>query len=413
MIIFLIALLPLVFLYRFRNTPLDRDYAPYALPAVLHLPYLRQGHVDIKPPLIHWSYKTWLGLLSKLNLKPMISIRLLPSVGCCLAILCTGLTFGVNAALVLAFLLCSPTLWTHMANTEWLTVLVVAACVASQSVIPSHPELVWLGLGLLPWVNQKNALLLVPVIWALRLNPTLTNLAALCIPGMLILSYLALTGRLTDFFAWCVAIPAQFGARRMFKANTLGHAKFLLPCLFLLAPFIASMDWHSRWTLVFVAMVAVTLWSKQVVPHHFILFALPIALASQPTAMTFLAFFIVWAVRDGICWYRPELIYRVTFGSGQGDYGTMMNDARHIEAWLIVNTAKDEVIWVNGAENQIYLNVLRKPWRIEIPEIKGLPDGEPPRCIVHCSQSAQEFDYTGYEPKLVSVIGLYTLMVKV
>ncbi len=129
--------------------------------------------------------------------------------------------------------------------------------------------------------------------------------------------------------------------------------------------------------------------------------------------MTFLAFFIVWAVRDGICWYRPELIYRVTFGSGQGDYGTMMNDARHIEAWLIVNTAKDEIIWVNGAENQIYLNVLRKPWRIEIPEIKGLPDGEPPRCIVHCSQSAQEFDYTGYEPKLVSVIGLYTLMVKV
>jgi len=406
--IWLIALLPLLFLYRFRKTPLDRDYAPYALPAVLGLPYLRQGHVDIKPPLIHWSYKVWQRCFSWLGLNQIAFLRLMPALAVGLSAAFLG---NWRASLVLSLLLISPTLWTHMANTEWLTVAVLSfsAATATSEVFQTAA---WFLLGLLPLANQKNALLLVPVIWALRLNPTLTNLLALCIPGTLCLLYLALTKRLPDFFAWCVAIPAQFGARRTFKANTLGHAKFLLPCIFLLAPFIACMDWHSRWTLVLVWMVAVTVWSKQTVPHHFILFTFPIAMAAQPGPMAFVAFFLVWAVRDGICWYKPELIYRVTFGGGQGDYGTMMNDARHIEAWLRENTAKDEVIWVNGAENQIYLNTLRKPWRIEIPEIKGLPDGEPPRCIVHCSQSAQEFDYAAYEPKLVSVIGLFTLMVR-
>lgn len=179
-----------------------------------------------------------------------------------------------------------------------------------------------------------------------------------------------------------------------------------------MAPFIASMSWDSRWTLVLAVMIAVTVYSKQTVPHHFILFTFPIAMAANPTAMTFVAFALVWAVRDGICWYKPELIYRVTFGGASGDYGTMMNDARHIEAWIRDNTKPDEIIWVNGAENQIYINTMRRPWRIEIPEIKGLPEGVAPLYIVHCSQSAQELDYAGYTPKIVSVIGLFTLMVK-
>lgn len=410
--IYLIALIPILAWYRFRDTPLDRDYAPYALPAVLGLPYLRDGHVDIKPPLIHWSYKVWWKIISLMQLSKMqtLAIRLLPTLGMTLATLCAGLV-SWKAALVLALLFASPTLWTHMANTEWLTVALLSL---SMTFSQSHgwESWAWMTLGLLPFVNQKNALLLVPVAWGLSLNPSPTNLAALCIPGMLILVYLTLTKRLVEFYVWCVAIPAAFGKRRTFKTNTLGHSKYLLPCLFLLAPFIASMDWHSRWTVVLACMVAVTLWSKQTVPHHFILFTFPVAMAAHPTPMTFAAFFIVWAVRDGITWYKPELIYRVTFGGASGDYGSMIRDARHIEDWLRKNTGPDEIIWVNGAENQIYLNTMRKPWRIEIPEIKGLPDGEAPRCIVHCSQSAQEFDYTGYTPELVSVVGLYTLMVR-
>ncbi len=121
---------------------------------------------------------------------------------------------------------------------------------------------------------------------------------------------------------------------------------------------------------------------------------------------------LVWCLRDGLIWYRPDLIYRVTFGSAQGDYGTVMKDADTLEAWIMKNTKPDEVIWVNGMENQIYLNTLRKAWRIEIPELMGIPEGDKPRVIVHCAQSFKEFDYEGYEPELTSRIGLFTLMVR-
>lgn len=125
-----------------------------------------------------------------------------------------------------------------------------------------------------------------------------------------------------------------------------------------------------------------------------------------------IAVFLIWIPRDGICWWRQDLIYKFTFGGGNADYGTMMADAHKIEAWIRENTATDELIWVNGMENQIYLNTHRKAWRLEIPELEGVPEGETPRVIVHCHQSCKKFDYTGYRSEVISTIGLYTLMVK-
>jgi len=80
----------------------------------------------------------------------------------------------------------------------------------------------------------------------------------------------------------------------------------------------------------------------------------------------------------------------------------------------LANTTPDEVIWVNGYENQIYLNTKRKAWRIEIPELSGFPDGEPPRVIVHSAQTAKSFNYDGpgYETEMISNMGYYTLVVK-
>ena len=41
--------------WRFKDIPLDRDYAPYAY-HTLHGGWLRDGHADIKPPLVHLAY---------------------------------------------------------------------------------------------------------------------------------------------------------------------------------------------------------------------------------------------------------------------------------------------------------------------------------------------------------------------
>jgi hypothetical protein len=133
-------------------------------------------------------------------------------------------------------------------------------------------------------------------------------------------------------------------------------------------------------------------------------------LAVQPSIFTFAGIAMIWLWRDGLCWYRPDLTYQTTFPN----YGGLLEDAKTIEAWIIENTPKDEVIWVNGYENQIYLNTMRKAWRIEIPELEGLPEGEPPKYIVHSAQTAKKFDYEkyGYETEMISNMGHYTLVVK-
>jgi len=94
------------------------------------------------------------------------------------------------------------------------------------------------------------------------------------------------------------------------------------------------------------------------------------------------------------------------------NYETRLADAAPIEKWLRENTAENEVIWVNGMENQIYLNALRRPWRIEIPELLGVPDGDPPRVIVHCGESFKKFDYEkwDYETVQISNMGFFTIV---
>jgi hypothetical protein len=140
--------------------------------------------------------------------------------------------------------------------------------------------------------------------------------------------------------------------------------------------------------------------------------AFPLAMGYQGGWVGLVGFAMVYAFRDGLCWYKPSLLYKVTFPG----YDEMMADAKKIEAWIRDNTSPDEIIWVNGMENQIYLNAQRRAWRIEIPELEGTPIGELPKYVVHCQQSAKKFDYSAYEPveyapnTIVSTNGLFTLM---
>ena len=414
----LTSLLPLLFWWRFRHTPLDRDYTPYAYPAVFGTAWLRDGHNDIKPPLIHWAYKLWLKCVSPLKLPLPMTLRLLPALAVSLTIFAVSWKVGAVPGVILTLLMCSPTLWTHMANTEWLTVSFLALALSTTG----HPGLQWFVVGFLPWVNQKNLPLLPFLAWSLGLSFGWMTTAVL-IPSAVFVTYLTATARLNDLVEWCWVAPAVFARNRSFKANTLSAANLLLPCVWLLLPFIAVLDPHSPWTVVLGVMFLWMLSTKQVVPHHFILLTLPLALAARPQPMTWLAFGIVWFLRDGLIWWHPKSIYRGTFGSGRGNYGDMIADAAKIEAWIREHTTPDERIWVNGMDNQIYLNVMRKAVRVEIPELPGTPwtvtgDGvspaEPlPRIIVHCKFGSKELDYEGYEPEIVSTIGLYTLMVKI
>jgi hypothetical protein len=132
------------------------------------------------------------------------------------------------------------------------------------------------------------------------------------------------------------------------------------------------------------------------------------ALASAPTAFTIGALFIVWALRDGLCLYRPSITYPTTFGGPGGHYGQMLDDA----AKIVAKIPKGSTIWVNGMENNVYLQADARAVRIEIPELPGVPDfkDSAPLYIVHCATSAKAFDYKDYEPVEISNLGLFTLM---
>ncbi len=171
--------------------------------------------------------------------------------------------------------------------------------------------------------------------------------------------------------------------------------------------------------LVLAVMVVGTILTKQITPQHFIPFALPIAMSARPDAlpMALVAWLIVWALRSRLAWQFPAQIYALTFSyAGKGDYGVMLKDADSIEAWLRDNTKPDEEIWVNGMENQIYLNAMRKPWYLNIPELTTVPEGTPPRIVVHCANSALKnfnYDKWGYMPALTadpSRLGLFTIL---
>ncbi len=169
--------------------------------------------------------------------------------------------------------------------------------------------------------------------------------------------------------------------------------------------------------LVLAVMVVGTLLTKQITPQHFIPFALPIAMSARPEClpMALVAWLIVWALRSRLAWQFPAQIYALTFSyAGKGDYGLMLKDADSIEAWLRENTKPDEEIWVNGMENQIYLNCMRKPWSLYIPELTTLPEGTPPRIVVHCAGSANRnfnYDKWGYMPVGdPSRMGMFTIL---
>lgn len=407
----LIALIPLLAWYRWRHLPLDRDYTPYAYPAVFNTPYLGGGHCDIKPPLLHWSYKLWIRIcaLTHSQAQAPETLRLLPALGMSLA---SGLVsfYDPGKGLVLALLFASATLWTHMANTEWLTALLWAMAFLASQAAWSHP-LAWLFLGLTPWANQKNALLVPVVAWALMLPFSLTGMALFFVPSVMVGIWFGQTGRLQKFWAWSVQIPSEFGKKRTFKRNVLSASRLLIPCLALLAPVIAGQD-GSRWAWVSLAYFALMLSSLQVVPHHFIGLAFLLVMGCTVTPAVVLGLLAVWALKDGLCLWEPSIIYPSTFGGGNVHYGMMLDDGGKMAAMVAARTEPGEAIWVNGMENNIYFQANRPAWRVEIPELPGIPLGEPPRFIVHCTQSAKAFDYEGlgYEPLEVSNMGLFTLM---
>ncbi len=106
--------------------------------------------------------------------------------------------------------------------------------------------------------------------------------------------------------------------------------------------------------------------------------------------MTWAAFLVMWAFRDLVIWMRPELIYNVVFPG----YGEMLAEGARVAG--MIDATRDEKIWVNGMENNIYLAANRKAWSLMIPERTEIPTGEPPKWIVHCA-GAVEFDYKDYE----------------
>lgn len=412
----LIACIPLVAWWRFGNLPLDRDYAPYAYPAVFGTPYLKDGHADIKPPLIHWSYKLWLSVtsftwLSKLSLNYQLrGLNAVIGSAICFAV---SLSIGPREGIMLALLLTSPTLWGFMAQTETMSV-----CLGVMAlVLPSPWD--WMALGLLPWANQKNALLVPLFLWG-KSWPVFQEGLAILFPSVLFLGYLIASQRLKEAKLWLWDIPKEFGKTRTFKANTLSAARLLIPCLTLLAVPLATMQAQSSWALLALGVAGLMVMSKQIVPHHFLLLALPVALGSNMSGMAWLAFALVFAWRDGLCWWKPGVTYPMVFsGVGGVSYLDTLKDSVKIEETIRRDTKPEEKIWVDGMENHVYLNTGRMAWRVEIPELTGIPEGEPPRLVVFCVNSAKRkadgnplFDYEGlgYTPKEVSNRGAYVLM---
>lgn len=407
MIALLIALIPLAAWWRFRDAPIDRDYCPYAYPAVFKSPWLADGHTDIKPPLVHWSYKCWLTTISFLRnwLGLRASLRLLPYLGMSL-VTWSAAQSGTEKGLILAFLFASPSLWGHMANTEWLT----AALWALAGMAAPGPW-AWLFLGLTPLANQKNVLLIVPVALALGLPFQPTTPAVLAFPSLAVVAWLSLTGRLSKAVHWCWMVPKKFGKARTFRINTLSAQHLLKPGILLMVPLLATADVTSWWFGVFVAVVGVSVLSKQIVPHHYLAWAYPLAMAANPGVGSVLAFGAVWVMRDLLPYLKPETLYAVAFPYRDGrNYGDVLADGAEVVAWLKEHAKGEDTIWVNGWENQIYLEAGKKAWQVNVPELTDAPEGITPRVIIHCANGAVPFDYDGYEHKMMTTNGFHVIL---
>ena len=412
--------------WRFKDIPLDRDYAPYAY-HTLHGGWLRDGHADIKPPLIHlvysWAhicYKTFSSIMTLPAWGSPASFRAVPFAGIALA--CISLhCYAPGSDLVCALLLVSPTMWMPMAATEWLTITLLA----SSAALASHPSTAILSLaviGLLPWANQKNALLLpflllVPVFReACMTAGWVEGISAFLGPSLLILTWIVATGRLRYFWVLCWLVPKDFGRRRSLRGNALIHAYLLRPCIVLMVPFLIAVNWLNPWAWVLVVMVALTIAAKQIMPVHFQPWLLALALATEPTAGVFFGFGILWVLREAAVWMRPSLFYPVCFPGKNGvNYGHLIEDADVVADWLADYTKPDEVIWVNSWDNNIYLTGKRKAWCFLLPEMIFEPEEgkEPPRVIIH-GIGHLDFDYDkyGFLPAMTTPRGCYTVLVR-
>ena len=403
----LAASTPLLYWWRFRDTPLDRDYGPYAYMGVFNSGYFKNGHRDVKPPLIHWGYWVWVTLTSRFGLSVRGRLRLWPTLMLSVAVFAMGLSYPISA-LALALMLISPHLWPHMANTEWLSISLTALALS----LHNCPMVALVSLGLLPLVNQKNALLVPVLIWALGLSWGMAWMAL--IPGLLFVVWLFLVGDWRKIILYLWFIPREMGKARTLRRNTLAQLHLLMPGLIKLAMVLAIADWRSPWFVVFLVCVVLTVSVKQVVPHHLILLTFPLALAVNPSGLWFIAWVILWMLQDFLIWLKPDLIYPLTFRFRQGGhYGVLLDEGLEVVEWLKANTAPGETILVNGFENQIYIEANRPGVCMDICEAPREADKIMPRVIVHCGNSAVPLDYTGYEPQLVSAPGgLYTVTVR-
>lgn len=405
----LAASLPLLYWWRFKDTRLDRDYTPYAYLGVFGGGWLKGAHRDIKPPLIHWGYWVWFGIVSRLKLRLNQKVRLFSAVGASLTCLMIGLNGNPSSSILLALLLVSPYLWAHMASTEWMTVALLALTVGLDTSIGNTATLAILGL--LPLVNQKNILLVVPVAWALGISLVPTTLAVLFAPSMGLLIYILANKRARK---WLWEIPKKMGKARALRTHTLKQLHLLTPFLFKLCVLLPIIDPRSPWALVLLIAAVLTISVKQIVPHHLILLAFPLAMCAEPNALFFVAWGILWVLQDWPIWNNPELIYPLTFrdrGNVIRHYGELLGDSDEVVEWLKENTKEGEAIWVNGFENQIYLEANRPSAMLTICEATDVQEEfEKPRVIVHCVNGRQDFNYEGYEHRLITPRGLFTVM---
>jgi hypothetical protein len=315
---------------------------------------------------------------------------------------------GPREGLLLALLLTSPTLWGFMAQTEILAVALGSLAIS----LPSPWN--FLAVGLMPWANQKNVVLAGLLLWFMPRPWVSQEVIALAWPSLAIGLYVVSTGRLKDAKTWLWDVPKGFGKTRTWKANVLSARSLLVPCVMLFAVPVATMGERWEWVAIALIVAGGMVLSKQIVPHHFLLLAFPVALGSNMGLLAWLAYFMVAGWRDLTAWLKPELTYRIAFPG----YREMLEEAGEIEQWIRANTKPDEVIWVDGMENQIYFNTGRKAWRIEIPELPGIPSGEAPRVIVFCQSGKRKpngnamFDYSDYKTELISQGGRFVLMVK-
>jgi hypothetical protein len=410
----LFSLAPVAYWWRFKETLLDRDFAPYAYPAWQHSGYLLNGHVDIKPPLIAWLYKIWLFILPPSKVQLKYSLRLMPLVGHVVSIALIGVAAGWQASLIAALLLVNPYLWPHMANTEWIGVL----CIAGALNLHGWP--CQLALGMMWIANLKNiplalciGLYLSGAAWPVSLERLLPILFQF-IPLMLSTLYLTLTGRLKLFWKYAFTMMLWFGKTRSWRQH-IDIPLISKPLGIELLPFFACLDYTNPWAWLAVIWMVICFASKQVVPHHLLMLVPLLALGCHLTGFLIAAYGITVLLRHYVLWSKPELLYKLTFGNPMKgtDYGIMLKDAQVISEWIKAETKPDEVILVNGIDNNIYTDTGRRAYTLVLPEWWEYPK-DPPRIVIHCFQAnpicADFYKKFNYGPVFVSKLGLYTVM---